>query len=224
MKVAAGLLLPLALLIAGCAGEGVPTPFQSELTPASHASHEGETEPEAEPGSGFCRETEDSEFESVPPFVRAQGRDTRGHFAFGGGCLHVPLSRAAAYLRTRAAMSWNDSDVLEWHVRKHSPWEPAYAVRHGAGPFHMAKWWMEWHHTAVPAEDSEEPAQLVVEYQKVSGTAHIRWWKGTISLARLSNDVTEFTMKNVIDAARQNAETAARTITDYYERLRAVTD
>lgn len=163
-----------------------------------------------------CDKTGGDYSEGIAP----QPGQFEGHdYGFGGGCIRRPILEVWATSLNQALMQWVDVD--DSRALEYAP--PAgvaffFSVNYAVHKFITVDWDMDWFHT-VKAGTKQAPEKILINYQKVRGTSHIQFWRGTILLTRVNDHVTSFTMGNQISADQTSAQDAADAVKDVYGKL-----
>lgn len=104
-----------------------------------------------------------------------------------------------------------------------------YEARHydGIGPFkscHTAQWPMEWSWRLVQGTP-EIPREIVIKFRRAAGGnddgGYIKRMSGKIELLWISERETSVHMRFEIAAPNQNAQGAANTVRDYFQKISA---
>ena len=146
-----------------------------------------------------------------------------------GGCIARPIREVWALFLNHGLMRPDDVDQYDPKARQDLvPNSPdnriefvfdLYNVHHAVGGLVNPDWTVRWFH-AVPYGDYASPNQLVINFQKIEGTSHIRLLRGGYVLDRTTDSVTSYAMEQWADADRYGTDKATYDMNRNFERLR----
>ncbi len=199
---AGGILLACVLGAGGCIQDDVSTPFEGDPTkPLTDPGAEGS---DGQVGSSNCyRDTKTNKVHDEG--YSDSGEASSYNYAESAGCIKRPIRETWAALNNQSNMVWDEVD--EWSAKSVTP-PDGVAISYDVHYFHDAgfdvNWDMEWHHSFKGTP--ENPEKVIINYQKVYGTDFIRYWKGSIVLEFVSDDVTSFFVRDEMDATSQDVD------------------
>jgi hypothetical protein len=147
---------------------------------------------------------------------------------FGGGCISRPIREVWAVILNVSAMK--SPDVNEYNFRTRpdlvDPSKKIYfvydiesVVRRLAGLFEM-KWVTQWYHSVTYGSYSA-PDQIIVNFQKISGSSHVSYDKEGYTLDRVAPNITSFTMRQIIKAFKVDNDRVRRNIEEILQKVRS---
>ena len=197
----------MALLVLGCAEEQSSGAYQTTESPLKLKQK-------------YCQADEAGKY-SEGVSIRSGERSGGGYWAEGGGCIFRPIREVWAVSHNQPLMVWKGVDESELTVREDRPrnvthfYEILYKVHH----IFTVKWTMHWLHS-VAEGTFNKPKKVIVNFQKISGTGFIPYWKGGYVFREVKPGITEFAMSFNIDAKRQTRAKTETSIREGYDLFR----
>lgn len=148
----------------------------------------------------------------------------RGHSSFdwghGEGCIGRSLREVWAVLHNQSLLVWEGVDKVDAQVNHELPANAVfgYRVKYFVDDIIDVDWTMDWYHSLISGT-LQKPIRLIVNYKKISGTRYISYWEGSLVLDYVAPRITSFKMRDQINASRTNADDAAGSVKDVYQKL-----
>ena len=173
-------------------------------------------------GNGACVTGVDGAFEESLTSVVEERMDG-GFVATGAGCLLVDILDAWDVTHTQPFIHWNTVDKASDLIPQEVPagFSHNYLVNYTTTrSFITVHWVMAWLHR-VAIGDMEAPEAIVIDYEKISGTPFLPYWKGNIQLKSVAPGVTAFAMVNGFQGRNISSAAVQQSILDVFVKLGA---
>ncbi|MCB0403573.1 MAG: hypothetical protein KDD51_02235 [Bdellovibrionales bacterium] len=171
-------------------------------------------------GSKYCKPAGEGEYASLEGVVDSKGFDGSHYYAEGGGCIERPLLDTWAVTHNGDALKWSEASIKSPMVR--TPTEEVlflFTTHYEAGSLIKPNWKINWYHT-IANGTFEAPERILIVYKKEWGTSFISHWEGNITLERLDENVTAFSMYNSISGTRIDEKNAVGGVHDLLDNFR----
>jgi hypothetical protein len=182
---------------------------------------DGSSPPPSYPQSQYCVPdvngiySQDITLDSGPDQAPAQW------WAAGGTCILRPIRDVWSVLHNYELLKWDGVDDIE--VTGLPPPQNDVidydSVKYIVHNFITVSWTMEWVH-ALSEGSLQDPKQVVVRYQRVSGTHYVPFWEGYIVLHKLTDTVTGVEMLDRLKASRTGENDCRGNVTDLIAKMR----
>lgn len=210
----------------------IPTAESGSSWDASNPTDPSDTHPTEFYNTNFCRVDNGGRIISTDSLEVVTRTIVEGHRevldGFGGGCVSRPIREVWAVILNTPVMKSpdvNEYRVLRSRVDLVDPLRGNYfvydiesVVRRLAGLFEM-KWVTQWYHT-VTYGSYFAPNQIVVNFQKISGSSHVSYDKEGYTLDRVGPNITSFTMRQIIKAFQVDDDRVKRNIQEILDKVR----
>lgn len=209
------LLLLLAVVLVSCS-EDIDTPLTGTT-----GQRQIEVESMVRTGEGpYCKPDGDGVYHEEPIVIAGQGEIGEHVYALGGGCVTKSVADTWQAALANGFFHWNESNLDNVTEINHPGATRAFAARHSAGPPVLkVRWTMNWYHI-LKAGPLATPEQVLIQYAKVKGSSHIRFWEGVIELTALTDNVTSVILRNEIQASQTDVDKAVGAVRDLLAKLR----
>jgi hypothetical protein len=134
-----------------------------------------------------------------------------GGWASARGHIPVPVTRVLELLRDQSTLKNTKDCDLSYEHRKKPGYLDFEDVDITIHPFPLisVRWQEQWAYEILEGNPAK-PGHVLISYQKVSGTDHIRKFCGNISLTPVDAFTTDIAIYEETDATRRTAEGIAK--------------
>jgi len=148
----------------------------------------------------------------------------------GGGCINRPIREVWGAVLNHGSMKPDDvndysasyrPDLVDASQSVVFAFNIANTV-HALGGLVNPSWTVIWYHS-VKLGTYAKPKQIVINYEKVDGTNHIKYQKGGWVLERVSPTVTSFVIDQSVSADRYDVKKGNSDFNSIINKLRTVT-
>jgi hypothetical protein len=131
----------------------------------------------------------------------------------GGGCVERPIREVWAVMLNLSvikAADINDFRIVATHPELEDPSQGIYfvfdieSVVRRLGGLVKVQWITRWFHSVTQGTYAA-PEQVVINFKKISGSAHVAYDKESFTLDRVGPNITSFTMREMLKATQVNA-------------------
>jgi hypothetical protein len=210
-------MVMVAALLTSC-GKDISTPFdRTKLTGKGYGPASNIVD------TTYCQADSQGNYAEGDVTIADNGTNADGHaYAQGGGCVLRSLNDVWSASRNTELFHWNRSDVDSVTLKTDPDAVYFYEANYSAGPaFFKQHWVMGWYHT-VPDGTPSAPKTILIQYQKTSGTSHIAFWQGAITLQAVAANVTSVVMRDEVDADQTGPAESAGSVRDVVGKLRTL--
>lgn len=149
----------------------------------------------------------------------SHGHDGAANFDWGqaGGCVNRSFDETWLALQNHNQLIFKDVTSTTFTTMETPEgfahyYQAKYMVKNSF-PLPSVDFTVDWFHS-LRNGTFEQPKQVVIRYKKVRGTKYIGYWEGSITLDYIRPGVTSVTVRNQINATRQNDQDAENTARD----------
>jgi hypothetical protein len=213
-----GALFLFSMFLMSC-GKDIQTPFDRDKLKGPTANGPAATISDV----SYCQADSHGNYAEAAVTIADNGTNSDGHaFAQGGGCVLRSITDVWAASRSSEAFHWNRSNVDSVTLKTDPDAVYFYEADYSAGPvFFTQHWVMGWYHT-LQEGTTAAPQKILIQYQKTSGTSHIAFWQGAVTLESVTATVTSVAMRDEVQADQTGPTESAGSVTDLVGKLRTL--
>ncbi len=153
-------------------------------------------------GDGACVADANGNYPETMEVTSGNNSDEGGYYAEGPGCMAIDIQRAYDLTKTHGYMKWNAVDEASEPAAIDSDYDVSYLVDYKTTRFFItARWKLQWNHTVIRDAD-DNITEVIITYNKHSGTSMLKHWAGTVHLKTVAPGVTAIAVRNEFNGSR----------------------
>lgn len=221
-----------SMIDVGVSLDQTPIPDSSNSMPTQKMLGNKIADPASLQNTRFCKVDAHGKVESADLIHVTTSRVLDGLTVFdglGGGCVSRPIREVWAVILNIPAMKAPDldehrliqahPDLVDFQKGTFFVYDIESIVRRLAGIIQI-KWTTRWYHS-VTIGDYLSPRQIVINFQKISGSAHVDYDREGYTLDRVGPNMTSFAMRQMIKATQVDSERVRLNISRILKKVRS---